>query len=138
VNNQFATLSAEAATSVRQFVHRTAAQRIVFGSGTRRRVAEEAQLAGVTRAMVISTPEQAETANEIVGLLNDCCCVRFPRARMHTPASVTDEAVALAGRNGVDGIVAVGGGSAIGLSKAIALRMDLPQVALPTTYSGPR
>ncbi len=35
-----------------------------------------------------------------------------------------------------DGIVSVGGGSTIGLGKAIALRTDLPQVAVPTTYAG--
>ena len=36
----------------------------------------------------------------------------------------------------VDGIVAIGGGSAIGLGKAIALRTDLPQIVVPTTYAG--
>src|SRR3546814_18941231 len=36
----------------------------------------------------------------------------------------------------IDGIVAIGGGSTIGLSKAIALRTDLPQLAIPTTYAG--
>ena len=36
----------------------------------------------------------------------------------------------------IDGLVAIGGGSAIGLSKALALRTALPQVVLPTTYAG--
>jgi alcohol dehydrogenase class IV len=36
----------------------------------------------------------------------------------------------------VDGTVAVGGGSTTGLGKAIALRTDLPQLVLPTTYAG--
>ena len=35
-----------------------------------------------------------------------------------------------------DGVIAIGGGSTIGLSKAIALRTDLPQFVLPTTYAG--
>ncbi len=30
----------------------------------------------------------------------------------------------------------IGGGSTIGLAKAIALRTDLPQIAIPTTYAG--
>ena len=42
------------------------------------------------------------------------------------------EAVSL----GADGCVTVGGGSAIGLGKAIALKHDLPIVAVPTTYAG--
>jgi maleylacetate reductase len=35
-----------------------------------------------------------------------------------------------------DCIVALGGGSTIGLAKALALRTDLPQIVLPTTYAG--
>jgi alcohol dehydrogenase class IV len=86
--------------------------------------------------MVISTPEQADSANELADLLGECCALRFTRARMHTPVTVTEEAVALAAQHGIDGLVSVGGGSAIGLSKAIALRTDLLQVVVPTTYSG--
>jgi alcohol dehydrogenase class IV len=37
---------------------------------------------------------------------------------------------------GADCLVAVGGGSTIGLCKAIAWRTDAPQLAVPTTYSG--
>jgi alcohol dehydrogenase class IV len=35
-----------------------------------------------------------------------------------------------------DCTVAIGGGSTVGLGKAIALRTDLPQIAIPTTYAG--
>ena len=118
------------------FVHRTVQQRVVFGDGTRQRVAEEARLAGITRAMVVSTAGQGETANELAELLGDRCQLQFPCARMHTPVAITDEAVALAADHGIDGIVAVGGGSAIGLAKAIALRTDAIQIVLPTTYAG--
>jgi maleylacetate reductase len=37
---------------------------------------------------------------------------------------------------GADALLAVGGGSMTGLGKAIALRTDLPQIVLPTTYAG--
>jgi alcohol dehydrogenase class IV len=121
---------------VRDFVHRTVEQRVVFGSGTRQRIAEEANLAGITRAMVVSTAGQAPRANELAALLGDRCQLRFSRARMHTPVAMTDEAVALAAEHRIDGVVAVGGGSAIGLAKAIALRTDAVQIVLPTTYSG--
>ena len=118
------------------FVYRTAPQRIVFGTGIRRRIADEARLAGIDRAMVISTPEQAGSANELAGLLGERSHLRFSGARMHTPVSITEEAVGLAAKHGIDGLVAVGGGSAIGLAKAIALRTDLVQIVLPTTYAG--
>jgi len=108
----------------------------VFGASTRHRIAEEARLAGITRAMVVSTAGQAPRARELATLLGNRCQLRFSQARMHTPVPVTDEAVALAGEHRIDGIVAVGGGSAIGLAKAIALRTDALQIVLPTTYSG--
>lgn len=36
----------------------------------------------------------------------------------------------------VDGVVSVGGGSAIGLGEATSLRTGLPRLAIPTTYAG--
>lgn len=39
-------------------------------------------------------------------------------------------------RLGADCLVAIGGGSTVGLAKALALRTDLPQIVLPTTYAG--
>jgi alcohol dehydrogenase class IV len=136
VTVQSAAIVADPPVALPAFVHRTVAQRVVFGAGTRRRIADEARLGRVDRAMVISTPEQADSANELADLLGECCALRFTRARMHTPVTVTEEAVALAAQHGIDGLVSVGGGSAIGLSKAIALRTDLLQVVVPTTYSG--
>jgi alcohol dehydrogenase class IV len=126
----------ESPAAVPHFVYRSVPQRIVFGSGTRRRIAEEVRLAGIARAMVVSTAGHAARADELAALLGDRCQLRFPGARMHTPVPVTEQAVALAGQHGIDGIVAVGGGSAIGLAKAMALRTDAVQVVLPTTYSG--
>ena len=125
-----------APVAVRNFVHRTVEQRVVFGAGTRHEIAEEARAAGITRAMVVSTEGQTPRANELAVLLGDRCQLRFSRARMHTPISITEEAVGLVAGHRIDGIVAVGGGSAIGLAKAIALRTDTVQVVLPTTYSG--
>jgi alcohol dehydrogenase class IV len=55
---------------------------------------------------------------------------------MHTPVAVTEAAMAEVSRLGADCTVAIGGGSATGLGKAIALRTDLPQVVIPTTYAG--
>jgi maleylacetate reductase len=55
---------------------------------------------------------------------------------MHVPAEVADAASARAAELGADGCVAVGGGSTIGLGKAVALRHDLPVIAVPTTFAG--
>ena len=50
------------------------------------------------------------------------------------PTDRLDEAAAAAG--GADGILALGGGSAIDLGKAISARTGLPLVSVPTTYAG--
>jgi len=55
---------------------------------------------------------------------------------MHTPVEVTEQALAVAHDLRADGVVAIGGGSTTGLSKALALRTDLPQIIIPTTYAG--
>jgi alcohol dehydrogenase class IV len=60
----------------------------------------------------------------------------YSGATMHTPIAVTEQAMAQVALLQADGIVAVGGGSTIGLGKAIAIRTDLPQIVVPTSYAG--
>jgi maleylacetate reductase len=50
------------------------------------------------------------------------------------PSDRIDEAAAAT--EGADGLLAVGGGSAIDLAKAISVETGLPVVSMPTTYSG--
>jgi maleylacetate reductase len=49
---------------------------------------------------------------------------------------VPSDRVAAAAENAGDGVVAVGGGSAIDLGKAISATADVPVVSVPTTYAG--
>jgi maleylacetate reductase len=50
------------------------------------------------------------------------------------PSEQIEEAAAAA--SGADGLLALGGGSAIDLAKAISVETGLPLVSVPTTYSG--
>jgi maleylacetate reductase len=59
---------------------------------------------------------------------------RFSGVKQHAPRETVDEAVAAA--DGVDGLVALGGGSAIDTTKAVSAATGLPVVSIPTTYSG--
>lgn len=107
--------------------------RVLFGPGTIARLPEEMDRLGLRRALVIRAADRHARVLEVIG---DRVAATFTDAAMHTPTHVTDAAMALVVAHGVDGVVAIGGGSAIGLGKAIALRTDLPQVAIPTTYAG--
>ena len=60
----------------------------------------------------------------------------FSGAVMHTPVAITEQALAASRDCGADCVVSLGGGSTIGLGKAIALRTGLAQIVIPTTYAG--
>ncbi|MBN9107148.1 MAG: maleylacetate reductase [Pseudonocardia sp.] len=118
------------------FVYRSSAVRVVFGSGTIDRVAEELELLGCGRALVLATPGQVDHADAVRDRLGGRAAGVFTGARMHTPVETTEEALTLARALEADCTVAVGGGSTIGLGKALTHRTGLPQVAVPTTYAG--
>lgn len=110
--------------------------RVIFGFGALDQVAEQIRLHGRRRALVLSTPQQIEDAKALAVRLGDLCVGVFGEAVMHTPVEVTDRAQSFAAEVGADCLVALGGGSTTGLGKAIALRTDLLQIVVPTTYAG--
>ena len=59
---------------------------------------------------------------------------RYTGVRQHVPKETVEEATAAAA--GADGLVALGGGSAIDTTKAVSAATGLPVVSIPTTYSG--
>jgi maleylacetate reductase len=59
---------------------------------------------------------------------------RFTGVQRHSPLEVVSAATAAAAE--ADGLVALGGGSAIDTSKAVSAGTGLPLVAIPTTYAG--
>nr|WP_217351956.1 maleylacetate reductase [Ruegeria sp. HKCCD8929] len=110
--------------------------RVIFGTGRRTEVGEELDRLGIKRALVLSTADQSETCATFAAMIGDRLGAIYPGAVMHTPVQVTEAAMHQMQQMNCDGILAVGGGSTIGLGKAIAYRTDLPQVVVPTTYAG--
>lgn len=119
-----------------EFTARSAAVRVRFGAGIRKAVAEEIDALGAKRALILTTPHQAAMADEFAALCGPRAVGRYTKAAMHTPVDVSEEATALARELQADVLISVGGGSTTGLGKAIALRTDLPQIVVPTTYAG--
>ena len=60
----------------------------------------------------------------------------FDGARVHVPIETVEAATAAFKASGADTLVAIGGGSPIGLGKALRLTHDVRFVAVPTTYAG--
>lgn len=121
---------------IESFIFNGSPATIIFGRGASERVAERIERIGARRALVLSTPGQEKKANALAETLGPLSAGVFAGAVMHTPADVTGKAVEQATRLGADCVVALGGGSTIGLGKAISWRTGLPQIAIPTTYAG--
>lgn len=119
------------------FVMEAAAQRVVFAAGALGRVAEETALLGINRALVIATPGSGSRLGaKVVAILGARAAGLHAEAVIHVPRAVAEAGLAVARERRADGLVAVGGGSAIGLAKIIARDTGLPILAVPTTYSG--
>jgi len=123
----------EKATSMLSFVYTGLPARVVFGSGTLAQLGAELERLGCKRALLLAS-RRHRAAGEAAA--SGLVAAVFEDAAMHTPVDVTERALAVLRDRQADGIVAIGGGSAVGLAKAIALRTDLPQIVVPTTYAG--
>ncbi|MFB9952996.1 maleylacetate reductase [Rhizobium puerariae] len=112
------------------------AARVIFGAGTLSQVSAEIRNLGASRALVLSTPNQRRDAEKLAVQIGELAVGVFSNAAMHTPVDVTMQAIAQFDKVGADCIVAIGGGSTIGLGKAIAYRNNAPQLVVATTYAG--
>jgi maleylacetate reductase len=121
---------------MRAFTYEQLPSRVVFGAGSFDRLADEIKRLGLKRALVLSTPGQRRLADEAAKRLGLATCGIHAEAVMHVPVETARIACATARQLAADCAVAIGGGSTIGLGKAIALDTGLPVIAVPTTYSG--
>ncbi|MER6788999.1 maleylacetate reductase [Streptomyces sp. NPDC000658] len=118
------------------FTYQALPMRVVMGVRALDRLADEIDRAGLERIMVVCSPGQLGLAETVAGRVGARVADIHPHARMHVPAASAAEAGRRAAEVNADGCLAVGGGSAIGLGKIVALRHGLPVVAVPTTYAG--
>jgi len=118
------------------FSYEALPSRVVFGPGSLDQLPEEVVRLRAEKALVLCTPEQRSTAEDVARRLGERAAGIYDRAVMHVPIETAREARQRARDLGADACVAVGGGSTIGLGKAIALRSELPILAVPTTYAG--
>lgn len=107
-----------------------------FGAGTIEALGEVAAEVGIARPLLVTSRRGAALAGSIerVGT--------FDGVRPHVPVETVRAAAALARELEVDGLVGLGGGSAIDTCKAVASELGRADgrypriVAVPTTYAG--
>src|SRR5438046_2458467 len=111
--------------------------RVIFGTGIlKERLPEEIKRLNLSAPLLLSTPRQVHQAELLGEILNGTVAGIFTEATMHTPMNVTDKAVEYAKLTKADAVISIGGGSTIGLGKAISIRTNLPHICIPTTYAG--
>lgn len=108
----------------------------MFRAGSSRDILREIADLGATKVLVVCTPGRAKDAAATVEQLGARSAGVYAKAREHVPAETVDDARRALDASGADAILALGGGSAIGLAKALALRANVRIIAVPTTYSG--
>lgn len=121
---------------MRDFVYQALPARVIFRTGALSLLAEEVQRLGASRALVLTTPGQRELGERAVRALGPLAAGLCSEAVMHVPRQAADAGRRQAQDLAADCCVAIGGGSTIGLGKAIALTTSLPILAVPTTYAG--
>lgn len=118
------------------FIYTSTPSRVIFGQGKVSTLPQEAEALGVSKCLILCTKFQTKEAEMLTKLLGDKAVGIFDNATMHTPISITNEALNLAKSLNADSVVSIGGGSTIGLGKAISFKTKLPHICIPTTYAG--
>ena len=91
-----------------QFIYCANPSRVLFGSGTSAQLAEEISAMGCSRALIISTPQQADLAEKTCIDIGPLATGVFTEAAMHTPVAVTCKALKSVAQTAADCLVAVG------------------------------
>ena len=78
------------------------------------------------RVCLIASARRPRPPTQLADALGDWCAARWSEVAEHVPVELAERARVAARDAQADAIVCVGGGSAIGLAKAVALELDAP------------
>ncbi len=134
-----------------QFRYDTTVQKIFFGAGDCKLLPAIVDDFGWQRLLLCTSPHlQANgTVSKIVSGLKEKVAAVFDQTASHVPFDQVTEALAIGQQNGCDAVIGLGGGSPIGLAKAVSYELTnrqlakqlivqptIPTIAIPTTYAG--
>jgi maleylacetate reductase len=141
---------------MRDFHFLSYAQEIIFGRAALVRMGEALKHVGWQRLMLCTNPSMLSSghAADLEAVLGDRLVSAFDRVQPHVQDVQVEEAVALAEASGADSVIGLGGGSSIGMAKAVSFALEkkltsrstasssqlaplmIPVIAIPTTYAG--
>lgn len=119
------------------FTYESLPQKVVFRTGgSRTALHGELDALGVGRVAVVHTPQESSLADDLTAPLRNLIACHIDDVKPHVPADVADIALRKARDADIDAILTIGGGSTTGMGKILARELNLPLVAVPTTYAG--
>jgi alcohol dehydrogenase class IV len=126
------------------------AQEIIFGVSALDKLGEVAERYGFNRMLLVTTGSQRRNghADQVESALGSRLVSVYSGVQPHVPDFQVANALKLARGSEIDAIVGMGGGSAIGMAKAVSFAFEEetgsspldrprePVIAIPTTYAG--
>jgi maleylacetate reductase len=119
-----------------EFIYQSFSNKVYFGKGKIAQLTEIIKEMEATRLFVVAENRSQAIVDNLVSCFGEKEVLHFSKVVQHVPKPIVNEALALANSHKTDLIIAIGGGSAIGLAKGVALESHLPILAIPTTYAG--
>lgn len=119
-----------------KFIYQCCPVRILFGDHLIDALKKELPEDEVTTFWIIASARYVNLVGEISDLSSVNVIEHFSRVIQHVPEDQVQKARHSVAKTKPDIILSIGGGSAVGLAKAVALKHPVPIWAVPTTYSG--
>jgi alcohol dehydrogenase class IV len=142
---------------VNEFRYTTHAQEVIFGVGALAKLGDAVSVYGWERLLLCTSPSLLKngTVARLQQILGKRLAVTFAQVSQHVQANQVAEVLALADEHQIDAVIGLGGGSPVGLAKAVSLKLEakrsgvevakarypteqptVPGIAIPTTYAG--
>ena len=110
--------------------------RAIFGAGKIATLKDEIDALGAQRALFCCSPGRVAIVEKLASTLGPLHAGTCDRALPFSPMEAVLEGRVAARDVKADCLVSYGGGNAVGFAKTIALELDIPIIAIPTTLSG--
>ena len=119
------------------FNYSPVASRVVFGENAALlKLKDEVLALGGTRVLITCSKGMRGRISHVIERLGGMCVAVYAGAEPHCPERVAMAALDLFKEKKCDIVVAIGGGSTIGIGKAITLRTGAPLIVVVTTPCG--
>jgi len=121
---------------MRNFSHKLANQKIIFGIGTVSDLPRELKILCIKRPFIISSSGRDLLASNIISILGDKFDCHSKYAKSYIHEEEFDLCSYAIETSKSDCIISIGGGAITGLCKSLAVNLELPLISIVLTYSG--